>query len=600
MAEVSNSKISSKNMSKTGKAATTEGAAATSSGKSSKKTSEEALPSPVMHVKESPSSPTVQKTKPSTEKKETTSLKTEVASIADKEAELLGGETEDSEQKSPKPTRSSTGKKVSPSSVVEESKASSKEEAVSAKEEAAPSTEEVEIEVEEEDEEEDPEAKEVLDAMVEARSKKPTTKKPRKVHLDVFKTENRGKKNTSPPASAEPARRNATQTGRESSSDRTHSGSGTSSRYGDRPNRGAGSDERKKSDLPEYGVLWQEGIDIGLISGKKHPNGGIHYHHIFKKNLNDFIKRFKALDGETEADVAEAFETELQFRIKQQKESGNETSTSSYRTDKHSYKKHSSGPGGKPYDKSKRTSHEEEEEHSEMSAALIKLWSKGLDCGLIHQKNQFHRGLPTFITPSELAAQIEEYDALDAERKEEAAADFKRELDTFNASIPPTARYFKVFKTYSRVWEAAEKAGVIPDGYSCKSDYAEWVSPKALICATYTVSSTLTSKKRNLFREGIKEDFASQLSLADETIKYRASLALRKKQDIVKASVDASLHESTQAYRTCTGCVKHLVMEDVISAVSSWRMLGDQEAEDRYMRWHMYRKYTHAKHCVHD
>jgi hypothetical protein len=363
-----------------------------------------------------------------------------------------------------------------------------------------------------------------------------------------------------------------------------------------------GASDTEKEEIKKemgYDDLWEFGRKQGLIKNKR-EDAQAHYHIIHKKTLIDhLVKNLKTKDA---AQAEDDFE-ELIVSFSSRKKGTSKKGTAKKGTTKKPF--HRKGTNKKGGDKRGKNQkyRKEREEHKEVSSPLMDLWKKGLECALIDPADQFHRGIPTFITPSELEGLIEEHEYLhsrdtdeDDKKKEDLVEEWKRDLDDFNATIPLVARYFKVFKGYQKVWEEAKKAGIIPSRFECKVEYSEWLPPKDLVAYTQSLN-VLPESAVGIVSKPMKDDVDARLQTAEDTLKYREELSKMGLEELVALSVKESLTESENPYRTCRTCVKHLVKEDIISALSSWKHLSKNEGMRRYLRWHAHRKCLHSLKC---
>jgi tetratricopeptide (TPR) repeat protein len=249
--------------------------------------------------------------------------------------------------------------------------------------------------------------------------------------------------------------------------------------------------------------------------------------------------------------------------------------------------------------KPRKVEHQTDEEYSDASVALIAMWREGLDMGLIASKNRFHRGIPSFITLSELKSLLTQYFAAEKDEKREIYTLFNQELTNFNDIIPSISRSFKVIRTYAEVWREADAVGIIPREYEYSVDFAEWLPVKDLVSYIQAIATMIHRKERHAIREAVSTTILERLQNAECILSFRKKLAVMSTSDLVDYSVQKRISSRDVIYNGCETCVPHLDRTDLISALSSWMYDGDEDiAKARYLRWHSHRKFIHSHNCV--
>ena len=247
--------------------------------------------------------------------------------------------------------------------------------------------------------------------------------------------------------------------------------------------------------------------------------------------------------------------------------------------------------------KTARTSRrpEVDDEYSDISISLIAEWREGSRIGLIQNKNRFHRGIPGYITTSELKALIQEYNKSDKETQTAMTSTFNDELEDFNDIIPSISRAFKVMRTYESIWREADAAGIIPEEFEYNVDFAEWLPAKDLVSYIQAIATMMHRKERKSLRDIFSNTVAERLEAATEILAFRRKLDAMSTNDLLAFSVENRISSRDVVYDGCKSCAKHIDRADLISAVSSWMNNTDDIAKARYTRWHTYRKCAHVQ-----
>lgn len=239
-----------------------------------------------------------------------------------------------------------------------------------------------------------------------------------------------------------------------------------------------------------------------------------------------------------------------------------------------------------------------EDEYSDISIPLLAEWREGCRIGLIQNKNRFHRGIPGYITTSELKALIQEYNKSDKETQTAMSSLFNDELEEFNDITPSISRAFKVMRTYENIWKEADAAGIIPEEFEYRVDFAEWLPSKDLVSYIQAIATMMHRKERQSLRVIFSNSVAERLEIANEVLGLRRRLDIVSMTELLAFSVDNRISSRDVVYDECENCAKHINKTDLISAVSSWMYNTDDISKARYTRWHIYRKCLHNQECT--
>jgi hypothetical protein len=340
-----------------------------------------------------------------------------------------------------------------------------------------------------------------------------------------------------------------------------------------------------------YQELWEVCMKCGLIS-KNRVSEPRYYHMVFRKNLEARLAAYKAASVTEKKKLAADLERVLKEECAKADAAG-DTDDGEEKSSAPSGN-HASNHGNR-YHSAKEAP---EEEFSQISKVLVRLWQEGTTKGLIWQENGFHRAIPSFITPSELQVLLCEYTDSSVEHKKAMACCFKQRLDAFNASIPAISRFFKVYRTYAEVWEKASEAGIIPADTEYNVDYAEWLPAKDLVAHTQSLSVILPKDDRKAMRGIILRTVAAKLSFAKEVLAKRQELEkLSLRKILLICEEEKLLASDNDSYQDCESCLALLNREDVIAALTSWMFNDEASAMARYLQWHEYRKSLHEAEC---
>lgn len=352
--------------------------------------------------------------------------------------------------------------------------------------------------------------------------------------------------------------------------------------------------ECKKKDL------WEEGMENGMIY-EEYPAEDFHYTTYKLEDLEKMTSEYKALkDEEKKEKFALRFEKSLKV------EEGNKISSIPVEASvKRPGLPPSKGPSfakvvGVPQPIQKQTfSHQvhHELDDEECPSPLLSCWQRGLACGFIHPKNRYHRGIPNFITFSELDALLKDFSTLGQAEKTEMAIQFKEELDHFNEGIPAISRSFKVVKNYGEIWKKAVFLGIVPEDIDYQVEYSEWLSSKDLVAYIHTVGSLTHRRSRATVKEVCVKEVLEMIGVADHILSIRKTFSSYSLGELVSESNTNKPSSRMAAYSDCESCNAKLDKNDLALAMAAWVSLDNEpeEARTRYLRWHAYRKFLHSQ-----
>lgn len=341
--------------------------------------------------------------------------------------------------------------------------------------------------------------------------------------------------------------------------------------------------EEKKREGPNYKELWESAVKKGLIAkdlGESKP----YYRFIVNyKTIQEKLAEYEATEDSDKEGLTAAF-TALFKRRKEDNDRVWKEKKSSRKKEKGSHKKSS-----KKFTNKKGTSKKSGEKKgthkkgtSFSSKNLMDLWQDCLDSDLIDEDYSFHRGIPDFITFSELKVIKNRHKH--SKKPEEIKKNLNDDIKSFNEMSHPVERFFKVYRKYEVLWKEAVSLKLISKDVKYNEKYSEFVTPKILVAYMETVVHVESLIKP------LREAISKEIERADDYIKRTEKYKDATVHELLKSAIRQGFVPDKNACLQDDECVETIDDDDFRSAYFAYLKLPAEEAEKRKARWATYMK----------
>lgn len=347
----------------------------------------------------------------------------------------------------------------------------------------------------------------------------------------------------------------------------------------------------KKRDGPNYRELWESAVKKGLIADELKESKPFYRFIVNHKTIQEKLAEYEAAENDEEKAASTAAFTALFEKRKEENHKAWQEKKSSRKKEKGSHKKSSKKEKSTSKKGTSKKSGEKKGTHKKGthkkgtksdSRSLMELWQKCMESGLIDEDYSFHRGIPDFITSSELKVIKNRYK--NSKNKKEIRDSLNDDIKSFNEMSHPVERFFKVYRTYEVLWKEAVALKLILKSVEYNEKYSEFVTPKILVAYMETVvhNEGLVKPLQNAISEEIKR--------ADDYIKRTEKYKGATVQELLSSATRQGFVNGKNACLENEECVESIDDDDFRNAYFAYLKLPEEEAEKRKARWAAYMK----------
>ena len=346
----------------------------------------------------------------------------------------------------------------------------------------------------------------------------------------------------------------------------------------------------KKRDGPNYKDLWESAFKKGLIVDELKESKPFYRFIVNYKTIQEKLDEYEAADNEEKTALTAAFTTFFENRKKEnhkawqekknsrKKEKGSQKKSS--KKEKSTNKKGTSKKSGEKKGTHKKGTHKKGTKSN--SRSLKELWQKCMESGLIDEDYSFHRGIPDFITLSELRVIKSRYK--NTKKQEDIKRNLNDDIKSFNEMSHPVERFFKVYRTYEVLWEEATTLKLIPKNVKYNEKFSVFVTPKILVAYMETIVHN-----KDLVKP-LQSSIMEMIDRADDHIKRTDKYKDATVQDLIKSATRQGFVDGKNACLENEDCVESIDDDDFRNAYFAFLKLPEEEAEKRKARWAAYMK----------